>query len=157
MNRKTCEINGVATAILTPAKNYLITPKNGGGSGIPIVLALEVMDCNRDSKVAYSIIYNSGADPAKVLWEFQTKDSLTVELNNVDTHNKPNTEYFFAGCVVSTDYQILMTNPSRTADPWPEGAYVTIQITGMSSFTFRKTNTEREEIQIMQSKCHNKN
>lgn len=137
INKRTCEITGTATAI-TEAMEYEITPRNGAGYGNAFNLSIVIIDCSSDGKVAYSIIYFTGSDPSQVIWELRTEAYDLIVSNDAQIQNVAEKEYYFTGCADSTNYKLIMNNPSSGNPSWPETAYVLITITGMPSLKFRK-------------------
>lgn len=138
LNKKTCEISGIATAA-EPSSDYIITPRNGAGDGDPVRLNIAVIDCSNDGEVAYSITYLTGDDHTQIEWTFMTSSLKTIVGNDITVQNKDNSEYYFSGCAPSTNYILEMSNPRSGNGPWPDESYVEITITGMPALKFRKT------------------
>lgn len=151
LNRKTCEITGITT-LPRERDNYLISPKNGAGRGNSVSISIEVVDCSTEQKVSYSITYFTGPTPTQVMWQLMTNDNILVKENSQHDYGQPGMEYFIGGCAPDSTYKFIMTNPVEPASPWPEGAYVTISISGMSPFTFRKTTSDQQQTELITCK-----
>lgn len=150
LDRKTCEITGNAV-IITPSKVYTITPVNGAGNGTSAKLTIEVIDCATQGRVAYSLVYQTGSSPASNEWVFKTTEGKLIEYGDKEIYPLEHTDYFISGCAPSSDYVFEMRHASGSLQ-WTNDTLITISITGMSTFSFSKTNNEVVEEIIIAGK-----